>query len=91
MKLLIKQRAFSLTDSYYVYDETGEVRYEVKDEFFSLGHQIHVYDSRSGEEIGAIHQKLFTFMPEFEIVVNGELKGSIRKEFSFFIGDRTGK
>lgn len=84
MQLRIKQRMFTLTDKYYVYDENGEVRYEVADEFFSLGHQIHVYDSRTGEEVGSIHQRFFTLMPEFEIVVNGELQGTIRKEFTFF-------
>lgn len=85
MKLLIKQRAFTLTDNYYVYDETGDIRYEVEDEFLSLGHQIHVYDRRSGREVGSIHQKFFTFTPEFEIIVNGQPRGRIRKEFTLFV------
>ena len=84
MKLYIKQRIFSWTDSYDVCDETGEPRYEVKAEFFSFGHQIHVYDSRTGREVGSIHEKLFTLMPQFEIVVNGRVQGTIRKEFTFF-------
>ena len=84
MKLLIKQRVFSWTDTYDVYDDSGEARYYVEAEFFTLGHQIHVYDKRSGAEIGAIHQKLFTFLPEFEIVIGGQTVGTIRREFSFF-------
>lgn len=84
MQLLIKQRIFSWTDSYDVYDESGEARYEVSAEFLSLGHQIHVYDKRTGREVGAIHQKLFTFLPQFEIVVNGKVMGTIRKEISLF-------
>lgn len=84
MKLYIKQRIFSWTDSYDVCDETGEPRYEVKAEFFSFGHQIHVYDSRTGREVGSIHEKLFTLMPQFEIVVNGRVQGTIRKEFTLF-------
>ena len=84
MRLLIKQRVFSWTDSYDVYDETGEARYEVSAEFFSFGHQIHVYDKRSGMEVGSIHQKLFTFMPKFEIVVGGRTVGTISREFTFF-------
>ena len=59
MQLLIKQRVFSWTDTYDVYDETGEPRYFVKAEFLTLGHQIHVYDKRSGQELGSIHQRLF--------------------------------
>ena len=83
MKLYIKQRIFSWTDSYDVYDETGEPRYTVKAELFAFGHQIHVYDARSGREVGSIHQKLFTLLPQFEIVIDGRVQGTIRKEFSF--------
>lgn len=84
MELLIKQRVFSWTDSYDVYDETGEARYFVEAEFLTLGHQIHVYDKQSGREVGAIRQKLFTFLPTFEIVIDGQVRGEVRKEFSFF-------
>lgn len=83
MELQIKQRVFSWSDTYDIYDESGEARYYVKAEVFSFGHQIHVYDKRSGNEVGSIHQKLFRFMPEFEIVIGGRTVGSIRKEFSF--------
>lgn len=84
MELMIKQRVFSWSDSYDVYDETGEARYFVKAELFSFGHQIHVYDKRSGRELGAIHQRLFSFMPTFEIVIDGQVRGTVCKEFSFF-------
>ena len=83
MKLYIKQRIFSWSDSYDVYDETGEARYEVRAQIFALGHQIHVYDKRSGREVGSIHQKLFTFLPQFDIRIGDEYQGTIRKEFSF--------
>lgn len=82
MKLMIKQRIFSWTDSYDVYDETGDARYEVKAEFFSFGHQIHVYDKCTGQEVGSIHQKLLTLLPQFEIVIDGHVCGTIRKEFT---------
>lgn len=85
MQLLIKQRVFSWTDTYDVYDETGEPRYFVKAEFLTLGHQIHVYDKRSGQELGSIHQRLFTLLPTFEIVINGRVVGTVRKRFSLFI------
>ena len=35
MRLLIKQRVFSWTDSYDVYDENENAKYFVKAEFFS--------------------------------------------------------
>ena len=82
MQLLIKQRVFSWSDTYDIFDEHGEARYFVKGEVFSLGHQIHVYDKKSGVEVGSIHQKLFSFMPKFEIVINGRSVGTISREFT---------
>lgn len=84
MRLLIKQRVFSWSDTYDVYDQYDEARYFVKAEMFSFGHQIHVYDKRTGREVGSIHQKLLAFLPQFEIVIDGIPVGAIRKEFSFF-------
>ena len=70
MKLLMKQRVFSWTDTYDVYDEAGNKKYFVKAELFRLGHQIHVFDV-SGNEIGMIKQRLFTLLPSFDIVISG--------------------
>ena len=84
MELMIKQRVFSWSDTYDVFDSTGEPRYYVKAEILSFGHQIHVYDKRTGREVGSIHQRLFTFLPTFDIVIGGQTFGTIRREFSFF-------
>lgn len=90
MELHIKQRIFSWTDSYDVYDDAGEACYEVRAALFSLGHQIHVYDRRAderGEEVGCIRQKLFTLLPTFEIEIGGRVLGTIRKKFTLFRED----
>lgn len=83
MKLLIKQRVFSWTDSYDIYGEDGTAKYYVKAEFFSFGHQLHVYD-RNQNEIAIIHERLLTFLPVFEVESGGRTVGSIKKQFSFF-------
>lgn len=83
MRLLIKQRVFSWTDSYDVYDEDGNAKYFVKAEFFALGHQLHVYD-QNNHEIGVIRQKILTFLPAFEIEIGGRSIGMIQKQFAFF-------
>ena len=85
MNLYIRQRIFSWTDSYDVYDDSGEARYEVRAAFFSLGHQIHVYDKRAEEgcdEVGCIRQKLFTLLPTFEIEIGGRVVGRVQKKFT---------
>lgn len=84
MELLIKQRVFSWTDTYDVFDESGRAKYFVKSEFFSFGHQIHVYDKATGEELGSVHQRLFSFLPTFDIVIGGREVGSVKKKFTFF-------
>lgn len=83
MHLYIKQRVFSWSDTYDVFDENGEPRYYVRGKVFSLGHQIHVYDKHSGKEVGSIHQRLLTLLPKFEIVIDGNVVGTISREFSF--------
>lgn len=82
MELRIKQRVFSWTDTYDVYDETGQACYFVKAEFLTLGHQIHVYEKRSGREVGSIHQHILTFLPVFDIVIDGQVRGTVRREFT---------
>ena len=83
MKLLIRQRVFSWTDSFDIYDENGNAKYFVKAEFLALGHQLHVYDSND-REIGMIRQKLMTLLPVFEIDINGVNVGRVEKRFSLF-------
>ena len=82
MKLLIKQRVFSWSDTFDVYDENENVRYFVKAEFLSLGHQLHVYDT-AHNEIGLIRQKLLTLLPAFNIEIHGQEMGRIQKKFTF--------
>ena len=83
MRLLIKQRVFSWSDTYDVYDEEGNVRYFVRAEVFALGHQIHVYDA-AHVEVGMIRQKLFNLLPVFEIETGGIIRGQIEKQFTLF-------
>ena len=82
MKLLFKQRFFSWFDSYDIYNEAGETVYTVKGQF-SWGHCLKIFDS-NGREIGMITEKIFTWLPKFEMYIDGAYVGSINKEFSFF-------
>ena len=81
MKLLFKQRLFSWFDSYDVYTEFGQTAYTVKGQL-AWGHCLKIYDA-FGNEIGMVKEKLLTFLPKFEIWIDGSYMGCIRKEFSF--------
>ena len=82
MKLLFKQRMFSWFDSYDIYDESGNVLYTVRGEL-AWGHLLRIYDSY-GHEIGTIKERVLTWLPQFEMYLDGRYVGSIRKELSFF-------
>ena len=82
MKLLFKQRFFSWFDSYDIYNESGQVVYTVKGQL-AWGHLLKIYDAY-GNEVGAVKEKIFTFLPKFELYMNERYIGSISREFTFF-------
>ena len=82
MKLLFKQRFFSWFDSYDIYNEAGSPVYTVKGQL-SWGHCLKIFDA-NGMEVGMVQQRIFTFMPKFEIYLGNQYMGCISKEFAFF-------
>ncbi len=83
MKLYIKQKLFSIGDKYSVFDENQNIVYSCQGEIFTLGNKLHLCDA-SGKEVVFIKQRLFTFLPKFELFVNGELFATLNKKFTFF-------
>ena len=82
MKLLFKQRLFSWFDSYDIYNEAEETVFTVKGHL-SWGHCLKIFDA-SGKEIGTVREKIFSFLPRFEIYIEDRCVGCISKELSFF-------
>ena len=82
MKLYIKQKVFSWKDQFTVKSEYDEDRYTVEGEVFSLGKKLHVKDM-IGNEVAFIKEKVWSWLPRYEVYVNGDLAGTIVKEFSF--------
>ena len=82
MKLLFKQRAFSWLDSYDIFDEDGKVIYEIKGQL-SFGHCFEIHDVK-GNVLGSVEERLFSFLPKFDIYSGSEYVGCIKKEFSLF-------
>lgn len=83
MRLRFKQRMFSWFDSYDIYDEEGNVVFSVEGQL-SWGHCLHVLNA-AGEHVATVQQKVFAFLPCFELYQKGEHLGCIQKEFSFFV------
>lgn len=82
MRLLFKQRLFSWFDSYDIFNEMGETVYTVKGEL-SWGHLLRIYDA-CGRPLGCVKQKIWSWLPQYEMYIGDECIGRIRKEFTFF-------
>ena len=82
MRLIFKQRLFSWFDSYDIYYEGGAVAYTVQGKL-SWGHLLKIYDPQ-GRELGTVKDRIFTFLPQFELYLGDSYAGRITKEFSFF-------
>lgn len=82
MRLNFKQRFFSWLDSYDIYDEDGNTVFTVEGKL-SWGHCLHVMDAY-GNHIGTLQERIFTLLPQFEIYINDNYIGCIKKEFTFF-------
>ena len=65
MKMLFKQRMFSWFDSYDIYDEYGNTLFVVKGQL-SWGHCLRIFDA-AGCPVGCVKEKIFTWMPQFEL------------------------
>lgn len=82
MRLHFKQRFFSWFDSYDIYDENGDTIFTVEGQL-SWGHRLHVNDAM-GRHIATVAEKIFTFLPQFELYIEEQYVGCIKKEFTFF-------
>ncbi len=82
MKLLFKQRFFSWLDSYDIFNEAGETVFTVKGQL-SWGHCLKIFDAMD-RELGTVQERIFSFLPKFEMYLGRQYVGCISKEFTFF-------
>lgn len=81
MKLLFKQRLFSWFDSYDIYDEAGNTVYTVKGRM-SWGHRLEIYGAND-VHVGTVQERVFTFLPKFELYIGDRQIGELQKEMTF--------
>ncbi|HSI67048.1 MAG TPA: LURP-one-related family protein [Planococcus sp. (in: firmicutes)] len=81
-ELYIKQKVFSLTEKYTVWDEQQRDVYFVEGSFFKIPKTFSIMDA-DGNEITRITKKTFSFLPTFFVEVEGREAITIKKEFTF--------
>lgn len=84
MKLIFKQKMFSILDSYNVYSENGNVAYKVNGQL-AVKHKLRIYDPQ-GNELGVVNEKMVSITPTFDLYENGKKIGSIKKKLFKLIG-----
>jgi len=82
MKMRFKQRFFSWFDSYDIYDEAECTLFTVEGQL-AWGHTLHINDAE-GYHIATVKQRLFTFLPKFDLYAGDTLLGTISKDFTLF-------
>ena len=88
MELYLKQKVFSWSDKFYVYDQAGNEKYYVEGEMFSFGKKLHLYDM-ADRELAFIWQKILAFMPKYYVEKDGATVAEVVKEFTFFTSEYT--
>lgn len=81
--LYIKQKVFTIGDKFSIYDVNGNEMYTVQGEVFTLGKRLHLYDT-IGNELAYIEQKLFNFLPTYDVYVRGMHICRVIKKVVFF-------
>lgn len=82
MKLIFKQKVWSLVGKYEIYNEKGDVEYTVQGKF-GIPAKFYIYD-KNGNEISMVKQKILSLFPTSYICINDEIVGTIKRKFSFF-------
>lgn len=80
MQLMMKEKKFSIRDSFKIQDGNGNDKYQVVGEFLDTG-TLHIKDM-ADNEVARIEQKIFALKPKFSFFVGKEKVGEIVKDKS---------
>lgn len=85
MKLIIKEKAFTILDQYDIKYENGDIAYKVKGKL-NLTKRLDVYDE-NGEKVGKVVEKMVSVVPHYKIYMFDECIGDISKDILSLIKD----
>jgi uncharacterized protein YxjI len=81
MRYHVKERSFSLNDSFNIHDETGKPVYTVSNKLIRIWDSFTIRDAQTGEEVLTFKQKIFSHYRQYQIYGNGgELATLERKD-----------
>ncbi|MGI6607905.1 MAG: LURP-one-related/scramblase family protein [Erysipelotrichaceae bacterium] len=83
MKMYVQQKVFRLADEFTVYDENKQPLYYVYGKLFSWSKQSRICDAYN-QDVGMIKQKIFSFLPRFQLYIDDVVVAEVKKRFSLF-------
>lgn len=83
MELRLKEKRFTIRDSFTIKDEDGNDKYQVIGEFIEATKKLHIKDM-DGEEVAMIKEKMISFHPKYSIYIAGEKVGEIERDKALF-------
>jgi uncharacterized protein YxjI len=87
VRYVIKQRAWTLRDSFSIRDESGKKVFRVKGRMVSVSDKL-TLRSMAGEKLATIRQRVVSRIPRYRIRKGGKLLAQVRKRPLAVIKDR---
>lgn len=87
MKFRVRQRIFSMTDSFDIEGENGQSTYTVKGKLFSFSSSQTLFNQNGGVEV-EIKQKLFSLLQTCRLINNDGTEWLVKKNFWQFWASR---
>lgn len=81
-QLYMKQKVFSLRGRFTVKDQQENDVYAVEGSFMQIPKSFSI-KNMANQEVALIKKKIFSFLPQFIVEVNGREMFTIKKEFTF--------
>ena len=82
-KLYLKQKVFSFTDRYKIFDENQKVLYHCEGQFFSFSHKMDLFDTGRNKLLFTLRKKIFSLLPTYHLTdPQGVEVATIHKRFT---------
>ena len=79
----IKQKIFTITDRYFIYDQHQQPIYEVKGKFFTIGDELTLTDLK-GEELFRIKQRVMSLFGAYDVYEQNKVCATIKRKATLF-------
>ena len=88
MRYHLKERAWTLRETFVIRDDAGNAVLEVRGKFFHIGDDLLMYDLSSGQEIARIKQRVISLRPSYDIYRNGQHWAHVHEKLINLFGER---